>query len=164
MASLISVAAFAVPMGAYLAWRLVTFGDYLPNTARAKEQGRPALSDLSKPAAFIGYAGWLTVVIAVSVVAVAVARPSPTRTVVAMLLLTLGLAVADYAILRPDWMAQQRFATAIWPMSALIVTLLVVEVLRGTSTRLRLVTTTLATIAAVLTAWGFWLSANDFRK
>lgn len=121
-------------------------------TPRAKEQGLPALSDLSKPAVLIGYAGWLTVVIAVSVVAVAMARPSPTRTVVAMLLVTLGLAVADYAILRPDWMAQQRFGTAIWPMSALIVTLSVVEVLRGTSTRLRLVTTTLATIATVLTA------------
>lgn len=44
-----STAVFAVPVGAYLAWRLVTFGDHLPNPARAEEQGLPTLAGLGRP-------------------------------------------------------------------------------------------------------------------
>ncbi len=163
-ANLISLAAFAIPAGTYLTWRLLTFGDYLPNTARAKEQGLPSVGDLGRPEALVEYLGWLTTGLAVAVIAAAVSRPSPTRTVVAMLLVPLGLAVANYAILRPDWMAQHRFATAVWPLAAIAVTLSAFHVLRGASTRRRVVATTIATAAAGLTLTGFWHYATAFRS
>ena len=163
-ANLISLAAFAIPAGAYLTWRLLTFGDYLPNTARAKEQGLPSIGDLGRPELLVEYLGWLTTVLAVAVIAAAISRPSPTRTAVAMLLVPLGLAVANYAILRPDWMAQHRFATAVWPLAAIAVTLSAFHILREASNRRRLVATTLATAAAGLTLTGFWHQATAFRS
>lgn len=162
-ASAIAVVAFAIPVSAYLGWRLATFGDYLPNTARAKEQGLLTLADLHKPAALVNYAGWLTACLGVAVVAVAVWRPSPTRTVVAMVLVPLGLAIVSYAVLRMDWMAQYRFATPVWPLAAIAVVLSAVQVLRDTSTRLRVIAAALAAVAAMSTLTGFWVSAKAFR-
>ena len=78
--NLISLVAFVIPAGAYLTWRLLTFGDYLPNTARAKEQGLPSIGDLGRPESLVEYLGWLTTVLAVAVIAAAISRPSPTRT------------------------------------------------------------------------------------
>src|SRR5699024_4352198 len=52
-----SLAVGAAPLAAYLVWRLATFGAWLPNTATAKEQGLPALSDLDKPGDLVGYIG-----------------------------------------------------------------------------------------------------------
>jgi hypothetical protein len=162
-ASVISVVAFAVPVGAYLAWRLVMFGDYLPNTARAKEQGLPTFADFNKPAALVGYTGWFTVCFGIAVVAVAISRSSTTRTAVAMVLVPLVLAVMSYAILRPDWMAQFRFATPVWPLAAIVLTLSVIGVLRDFSTRKQLITATVAAIAAGSSLAGFWFSAKAFR-
>jgi hypothetical protein len=161
--NLTALAVFGVPMGAYLAWRLMTFGDYLPNTARAKEQGLPTLTDLSKPAALVDYVGWLTTCVAVAVAAVTLARRSGTQTVVGVLLIPLGLAVANYVMLRPDWMTQYRFATPVWPLTAIIVALSAVQFLRGASNRRRLATVTLATAGAVLTLAGFFRHASEFR-
>ena len=83
------------------------------------------------PELLVEYLGWLTTVLAVAVIAAAISRPWPTRTAVAMLLVPLGLAVANYAILRPDWMAQHRFATVVWPLAAIAVTLSAFHVLGG---------------------------------
>jgi hypothetical protein len=163
IANLISLAAFAIPACAYLTWRMFTFGDYVTNTARAKEQGLPTIGDLGRPEALVEYTGWLTAGLAVAVIAAVLSRPSPTRTAVGMLLVPLGLAVANYAVLREDWMAQHRFATAVWPLAALAVTLSAVRSLGGASTRRRLVATTLATGAAGLTVIGFWHDATAFR-
>lgn len=161
--SLASVAAFAVPVGVYLAWRIVTFGDVLPNTARAKEQGLPTAEGLGKPAALIGYTGWLTTVLAVAVVAALLSRRSSARTAVAVLLIPMGLAVAAYAVLIPDWMGQHRFATPVWPLAAMAVTLAAAQVLPEASDRSRFVATTAATLAAALTLSGFAASATAFR-
>ncbi len=46
-----SLVAFAVPFGAHLAWRLATFGHWLPNTAVAKSQGLPDAAALARPGA-----------------------------------------------------------------------------------------------------------------
>ena len=162
-ASLAAVVAFVVPVAAYLGWRLFTFGDYLPNTARAKEQGLPTLVDLDKPVALIGYVGWLTVCLGVAAVAVTLSRPSPTRTVVVMVLVPSCLAVVSYVSLQSDWMAQYRFATPLWPLAAVAVTLSGAHVLRDASARSRLIACGLATVAAVSTASGFLLSENAFR-
>ena len=77
----ISVAAFVVPVGLYLSWRLATFDDYLPNTARAKGQGLPGLDPSIGRAALIAYVGWLTAVLCVATVVLALARGGPTAKV-----------------------------------------------------------------------------------
>jgi hypothetical protein len=161
--SLVAVAAFAAPVLAYLAWRLVTFGDYVPNTARAKEQGLPSLTDLNKPGELAAYAGWLTTILGVAAVAMVLSRPSAARTVVAVVLVPLGLAVISYAVLRPDWMAQHRFATAVWPLAAIAVAVSVADIWEDVVPRGRMIAATLAAIAAMSSLSGFWLSDKAFR-
>lgn len=162
-ASVTSVITFMVPVLIYIGWRLMTFGDFLPNPARAKEQGFPTLADLNKPAALVSYVGWLTVCLGAAAVAVAVWRASPARTVVVMVLIPLGLAVLSYTVLRSDWMAQYRFATPVWPLAAIVVTVSAGHVLRDASTRMRVIALALATVGAVSTLNGFLLSAREFR-
>jgi hypothetical protein len=161
--SLAEVAAFAVPVGTHLVWRLVTFGDYLPNTARAKEQGLLSVNDLSKPGELVGYAGWLAVCLGVASVAVTLARPSPIRTAVTMVLVTLGLAMVSYTLLQPDWMAQYRFATPVWPLAAITIALTVAHIAPKLSARGRIIGTVLATLAVISSLITFWLSDREFR-
>lgn len=162
-AALISVGTFAVPVGAYLTWRLVMFGDYLPNPARAKEQQLPTLADFDKPAALLDYLGWLTAVLGVAVVAAALSRRSANRPVILALLVPLGLAVFVYAALATDWMAQHRFATPVWPLTALVIAVAAVDGLADASTRRRLVAAAAAIVATVLSMAGFSAQARSFR-
>jgi hypothetical protein len=164
IACLISVAAFAVPAGAYLTWRLATFGDYLPNTARAKGQGLPGLDTFDRPAMLIAYVGWLTALLCAATVALALARGGPTATVVSVLLVPLSLAVASYAVLQPDWMAQYRFSTPVWPLAALTVTLAAAQVIGSLSTRGRWTAGTSAAAVAALALSGFFSAASGFQK
>jgi hypothetical protein len=155
--------AFAVPVGTYLVWRLVTFGDYLPNTARAKEQGLPSVNDLGKPGDLAGYAGWLAVCLGVASVAVTLARPSPIRTAVTMVLVPLGLAMVSCALLQQDWMAQYRFATPVWPLAAITIALSVAHIAPRVSARGRILGTGLAALAVMSSLGAFWLSDKEFR-
>jgi hypothetical protein len=164
IACLISVATFAVPVGAYLIWRLATFGDYLPNTARAKGQELPGLDVVDRPATLIVYVGWLAAMLCVATVALTLARGGPTATVVSVLLVPLTLAVASYAVLQPDWMAQYRFATPVWPLAALTVTLAAAQLLGTLSTRGRWVACTSAAVAVALTLSGFISAAREFHR
>ena len=70
----LSTAAFAVPFGAYLAWRLATFGQWVPTTAVAKSQGLPTVAGFAKVGGLIGYAGWPVVLVGALVVGAALAR------------------------------------------------------------------------------------------
>ena len=158
-----SVGAFAVPVAGYLIWRLVTFGDYLPNTARAKGQALPGLRDVNDAAALVGYAGWLSVILGVAAVVVAVSRRSPTRTALGMLLVPLALALAAFAMLRPDWMAQFRFATPVWPLAALAVTLAVIQVWPGAPARTKWLSAVLTLVAVASSISGLWASEKAFR-
>jgi hypothetical protein len=81
-----------------------------------------------------------------------------------VLLVPLGLAVASYAVLQPDWMAQYRFATPVWPLAALIGTLAAAQALSSLSTRDRWVSATVAAVIAALTLSGFFTAARDFRR
>jgi hypothetical protein len=164
IACVISMAAFAVPVGAYLTWRLATFGDYLPNTARAKGQGLPGLDAFDRPATLIAYVGWLTALLCAATVALALARGGPTATVLSVLLVPLSLAVASYAVLQPDWMAQYRFATPVWPLAALMVTLAAAQVIGNFSARGRWVACTTAALVAALTLSGFFSAARSFQR
>jgi hypothetical protein len=70
----LSVAAFAVPFGAYLAWRFATFGQWLPTTAVAKSQGLPTVAGFAKVGGLIGYAGWPAVLVGAVLVGAALTR------------------------------------------------------------------------------------------
>ena len=72
-AAALSVVAFAVPFGAYLAWRLATFGQWLPTTAIAKSQGLPTVAGFAKVGSLIAYAGWPIVLVGTLLVGAALA-------------------------------------------------------------------------------------------
>lgn len=158
-----SLAAFAVPAGGYLAWRVATFGEYLPNTALAKAQGLPSPDELDRPVALVSYTGWLTVVLVVGVVAAGLVRRGPLRTALAMLNVPLGLAVAAYAVLEPDWMGEHRFATPVWPLAALGAATAAAGVLPGLAARARTAVAVLAVAATTLTGLAWQAAAREFR-
>ena len=74
-AAALSTVAFAVPYGAYLLWRLATFGQWLPTTAIAKSQGLPTVAGFAKVGSLIGYAGWPIVLVGALVVGAALPGP-----------------------------------------------------------------------------------------
>lgn len=148
----VSTMTFAVPVAGYLVWRLATFGDFLPNTARAKEQSWPTLTDLDRPAELIGYAGWIVAALSVCVVAIALTRRNDAQRALVAVLVPLVLAVAAFVLLEPDWMAQYRFATPVWPLTALSVAVAVAGnggVLRTATPLRRAVLVAVAGLAAV---------------
>ncbi|GAB3573766.1 hypothetical protein GCM10027445_33470 [Amycolatopsis endophytica] len=132
---LVSVAAFAVPFGGYVLWRWLEFGRLVANTAVAKRQGLPEIGQLTRAGDLVQYAGALAVLVLVVLVGLALARSSWWRDGLITLLVPLGLALAAYAVLEPDWMAQFRFATPVWALSALIGALAATEVFRNTRAR-----------------------------
>lgn len=165
VAILRSVGAALVPVGAYLVWRLVTFGDWLPTTARAKRQELPGPTDLARPAELIGYAGWLAVLLAVVAVALLLTRPSRVRTVVGVLLVPLTISMAVFAVLAPDWMEQYRFATPLWPLGAFVGVLAAGEVWRRWRSRRARILALVAVALAVLASAATWLdAASSFRR
>jgi hypothetical protein len=120
---------FVPVFGAYLAFRLAWFGDWAPNTARAKQS--PSLSSLIAPGklgglldAAFGDAGWLVFAGMVAVIVlVVVRRRLEMRTVV--LVAYTGVATALYQVLPNDWMSEFRFATpffvlAFWTLAELL--------------------------------------------
>lgn len=163
----VSMTTFAVPIAGYLAWRIATFGDYLPNTARAKEQSWPTLTDLGGPAELITYAGWITAVLSVAVVAFGLARRGKDQRALVAVLIPLALAVAAFVVLEPDWMAQYRFATPVWPLAALSVAIAIAgnhSVLRTATPLRRAVFVALAGLAAIHSLNQFAFYTEQFRK
>lgn len=135
--SALSTMASAVPTGAYLGWRYLEFGRLLSNPAVAKGQHAPEIENLIRPGELVDYAGALAVLTFVVVVGLALASAARLRRGLFALLVPLALAVLAYAVLAPDWMAQHRFATPIWPLATLIGTIAVAEVLRRARPRAR---------------------------
>ena len=162
----ISVGALAAPLGMYEVWRITTFGDWLPNTARAKMQGVPGPSDLSRPAELVSYSGWLTVLLVVAVLAVGTvsAQARARRSEVLALFVPLGLAVVAFAVLRGDWMAQYRFATPIWPMAAFSFSVCSALLLASATARTRILAATVALAAGSLLATGWLAAAANFQR
>lgn len=157
------LAAFALPVGVYGIWRLATFGDWLPTTARAKQQGLPGLTDLNRPGELVSYGGWLAVVV-VTVAVVLVARErSAARTATGALLVPLALAALAFAVLEPDWMSQFRFATPVWPLTALVGAIALDQVLGGGTARVRATVGLMAVLAVVASTSGFIVQAKNFH-
>jgi hypothetical protein len=123
--SLLSVGAFAVPYGAYVVYRLVTFGELLSAPAIAKGQVLPTAGQLMRAGELVGYAGALLVLVVAACVGIVLSEPSRLRTGLIALLTPMGLAIVGHAVLMPDWMGEQRFSTPVWPLGTLIGTLAV---------------------------------------
>ncbi len=167
-AVLISTVAFAVPAGAYLGWRLVTFGEWLPNTALAKSQGLPGAAELARPGEIVGYLGWLGVLLAAVAIGAAVAKPwpadlGPGRRAFVVLLVPLGLAVTAFGVLEADWMGQLRFATPVWALGALASVVAAAHVLPAIPVRGKVVVAVLTVVAVVPTAASFLDGVRTFR-
>ncbi|ONI78968.1 hypothetical protein ALI144C_27565 [Actinosynnema sp. ALI-1.44] len=158
---LLSFAAFAVPFGSYLLWRLLTFGIFVPNTAVAKKQGFPLPTDLVRLDPVVLYVGTPAVAVFAGLVYLSLRRPQWFNGGFPALAVTWSLAVLAYAALEPDWMAQFRFATPIWAMSALIG---VIAAAKAVTNLGRRVVTVAVLLVAVLTAGvGFAGAAREFH-
>jgi hypothetical protein len=159
----VSVVAFALPYGLYLAWRWSTFHAWLPTTAVAKSQGLPTAAGLAKVSVLVTYGGWLAVLLGVLMVGAAVARGSAVRDAVVLVLVPLGLALVAYGVLKPDWMEQYRFATPVWALGALVVALSAVEVAGALRWRGRAALAVVVAGAAVISGTQWVAAAATFR-
>ncbi|WP_148307038.1 hypothetical protein [Nocardia nova] len=161
---LYSGVAFAVPFGAYLAWRISEFGRLVANTAVAKNQATPTPHDLTRAGDLVQYAGAPAVIAAVGVVGFALATPSKWRNGIVALLVPLALAMISYCVLKADWMAQFRFATPVWALAAFVVVISAAETLATLRTRGRVLVA--LTLAATLVPSGTALadSAAAYRS
>jgi hypothetical protein len=162
-AAALGLLVFAVPTGAYLVWRLVVFGEYLPNTAIAKSQGLPGLSAATRPAELVAYVGWPTALLAVAAVGVVLARPGMRRRALVVVLVPLASAVLAFAVLAPDWMGELRFATPVWPLGALAGTVAAAAAAPRLAGRARVVGTVLAVGAAAVSGLMLVDAARAFR-
>ena len=162
-AVVVSLVTAAVPVAAYLVWRMAVFGDFLPNPARAKEQGLPTLDGLGRPADLVTYVGWAACALALVLVTVACVRRPGVRPALIALAVPLGLALVAFAVLAPDWMAQYRFATPVWPLGALATTLAGAALWDGATWRHRRWLAAVAVPVLLLTVLGWSNEAAQFR-
>jgi len=155
--------AFAIPYGAYLLWRMSEFGRLVPNTALAKRQSMPTVHDLSRAGDLVQYVGAPAVIAAAGVVGLALAARSRWRDGVAALLVPLILAMLAYCVLRPDWMAQFRFATPVWALSAFVVVISSAEVLARLRTRGRALVALTLVVVMIPSGVALAGSADSYR-
>lgn len=118
----LSVLIAALPVGLYILWRYTEFGLLVPNTAVAKGQG--GVSDVVQPTAeplvdFAVHGGLFVGAAIVLAVAACWTRPMFRGRLIA-LGVPLVLALAVYGLLAADWMGMYRFATPVWPLTALL--------------------------------------------
>jgi hypothetical protein len=161
--TVVSLGAFAVPYGAYVLWRVLTFGHPLSAPAIAKGQAPPAIETLMRVGEIVTYGGALTALVLAVCAGLVLARPSPTRTGVIALLVPLGLAIAAHTVLVPDWMGHLRFATPVWPLAALVGTLAVGEALTRLAPRGRTVLAAGIVLAVVPSLLTFRAASAGFR-
>lgn len=133
----VGIAAFAVPLGAFLVWRYTTFGEVVPNTAIAKAQGLPDLIGIARPLALVAFTGVAPALLGAVLVAIVLRRRARSNSGLLALLITFALGVLAYVILEGDWMGQYRFATPIWATGALIIAVAGAQVLADADARQR---------------------------
>ncbi|MFF1607032.1 hypothetical protein ACFVYA_04565 [Amycolatopsis sp. NPDC058278] len=161
--ALLSVAAFAVPFGAYVVWRHSEFGRLLANPSVAKQQGLPGFDAVKRPFELVGYAGWAGVIALALVIVFALVKASWRRSLIA-LLVPLGLGIVAYGVMVADWMYQHRFASPIWPLAVIAGTLAAGELLRHRQALLRVGVVVVLVGAFVPSAIGFAAAADKFAK
>ncbi|MGW4064422.1 hypothetical protein ACWEGE_39470 [Amycolatopsis sp. NPDC004747] len=161
--ALLSVAAFAVPFGAYVVWRHAEFGRLLANPSVAKQQGLPGFDAVKRPFELVGYAGWAGVIVLALVILFALVK-APWRRPLIALLVPLGLGIVAYGVMVADWMYQHRFASPIWPLAVIAGTLSAGELLRHRQALLRVGVVVVLVGAFVPSAVGFAAAADKFAK
>ncbi|MDL5160209.1 hypothetical protein [Actinomycetospora termitidis] len=154
-----------VPALLYEIWRIATFGELVPTTAVAKQQG--ITLGVDRPTDLVAAVGWPACLVVVAAIAVLAAR----RQVIAVeltralsgLVLVLGLSVLAFSALAADWMAQARFATPVWPVAALVGTLAVGRVVGELGLDTRRPAVVLLVVGLVLSAAIWTGGALAFR-
>ncbi|MFE0176385.1 hypothetical protein ACFWZ2_29125 [Streptomyces sp. NPDC059002] len=123
-AAAIGVAAFAVPYALFIGWRYAVFGRLVPNTAVAKAQELPdAALFTGTTGELLSFAGWPAVLVAAALIGIALTRRGMPRAALGAVVLPLALTLCAFGILEPDWMGMYRFATPVWPLGVLALTL-----------------------------------------
>lgn len=158
----LSVIGFALPTGAYLCWRYVEFGRLLSNPTVAKGQDIPGIESLTRIGELVGNAGALAVLVLTALVGLVLAGTVHWRRGLIALLVPLALALTAYAVLKPDWMGQYRFATPAWALGALISTLTAVETLRHARPRIRALLSVALAVAMIPSAVSFADQSQQF--
>ncbi|WP_232661455.1 hypothetical protein [Pseudonocardia sp. TRM90224] len=125
----LSTAAFAVPFGAYLAWRVAVFGAWLPNTAVAKGQALPTAENLERFDELNRNLGWPYVVVVLTTIVAGLVFGAPHRRALLATAVPFLGAVTAFVVLQADWMGQYRFATPLWALGALLLSLSVARLL-----------------------------------
>jgi hypothetical protein len=156
----LSVLTFVVPVGGYFTWRHLEFGKLLSLPALAKSQGTPTIDDLNRASELVVYTGTLAVIAFCVFVGIVLGRPSKLRTGMVALLITLALAVVAYVVLNPDWMPLQRFATPVWTVGALAVTLAVWSALRNAGIRGRALIA-VGLVVTLIPSGSLWATASQ---
>jgi hypothetical protein len=161
--SLVSLAAFAVPFGSYLTWRFLKFGLLVPNTAVAKQQGLPTFGSLIRIGQLAEYVGLPVVAVFLLLVIVAFGQPAWLRGGLVALVVPLTLSIAAFGVLEVDWMAQYRFATPIWALSALAGTLVTAKALAHLATRSRIALVIALVAVMIPSGVGFAAASQKFH-
>ncbi|WP_414937885.1 hypothetical protein [Amycolatopsis sp. cmx-11-51] len=162
-AVLLSAAGFVVPFGGYLLFRWIEYGRLLPNTAIAKAQPLPDITDIAKAGTVLQYAGWLLVAVAIVCLALVMQKPSKLRADMVALVVPFGLSVVAFCVLQADWMGQFRFATPIWALGTLGGTIVIVETVREARIRGRVLLVVTLVIATVSSVSGFYTQGEKYR-
>ncbi|WP_235999088.1 hypothetical protein [Qaidamihabitans albus] len=161
--ALLSSIAFAFPVGGYLGWRYLEFGHLLSLPAVAKNQELPEFADLARSGELVEYVGAPAGIAFAVLVGLVLSRPSAARTGMIPLLVTGLLAVGAYAMLKPDWMGELRFATPVWALGAPAGALAGAAALRQVGIRGRVVLSAILAVALALSGTLFASASEKFR-
>lgn len=163
-----SGAAFACTFGAYLVFRIAYFGAWLPNTAVAKQQGLPSLSDLNRLADVAQGFGFPLTALAVAggVAAWVTMRRDGNRAAVRVIFggfAVLAAALAAYVVLLTDWMKELRFLTAAWPLLSVAAILGIAQLATLVRTqRIRVAVVVALSMWTLLIGPSWWDRAQQF--
>ncbi|MFJ8952603.1 MULTISPECIES: hypothetical protein [unclassified Streptomyces] len=158
------IGAFALPYALFLVLRHAEFGRIVPNTAVAKSQGLPDIRTFAQTSGeLLSFAGWPTVVVTVAVCAVALARRGRLAAGLLGVLVPLGLALFAFGVLDPDWMGMYRFATPVWALGAMALSLAAVSLAEQAVPHRRALLSAAVGASLLFSVVAQWESAADFR-
>ncbi|WP_425824961.1 hypothetical protein [Streptomyces fractus] len=158
------VGAFALPYALFLVLRHVEFGRIVPNTAVAKSQGLPDVRTFAQTSGeLLSFAGWPTVVVTVAVCAVALTRRGRLAAALPGVLVPLGLTLFAFGVLNPDWMGMYRFATPVWGLGAMALSLAAVSLAEQAAPHRRMLFAAALVGSLLFSVAAQWAPAANFR-
>lgn len=158
------IGAFALPYALFLVLRRAEFGRFVPNTAVAKSQGLPDVRTFAQSSGeLLAFAGWPIVAVTVAVCAVALARRGRLAAGLLGVLVPLGLTLFAFGVLDPDWMGMYRFATPVWALGAMALSLAAVSLAEQAVPHRRLLLSAAVGASLLFSVVAQWKPAADFR-